>query len=174
MRALPLIAALVFAGFFGWIAALPWLGAAPPAPPPAPTPAPETAPGTGQAPESAPGDAPRTDLSPFAERPLFSAVRRPPPPASPGLPVAPARPDLLFERYEVAGVVMLGDAAIALLRDADGRLIRLRAGETIATGPVGDGAGSADIVEITLDSLTFRHDGATVTTPVRRGGAKTE
>ncbi|WP_340107458.1 hypothetical protein [Pikeienuella sp. HZG-20] len=172
MRPGPLAAtllALSIAAGFSWIAARPWTQA-PGAPPP---PRPAAAPEAPDAPPPAPAAPPQaTDLSDFTRRPLFSAARRPPPPETPGIAVEAPAPDLLFGRYEIAGVVVLGESALALLRDSDGKLIRLRAGDRIPAG--GPGAGEARITEISLDSLTFTHQGATVTAPVRREGAKTE
>ncbi|QIE55272.1 hypothetical protein G5B40_07265 [Pikeienuella piscinae] len=171
MRMVAILTLFALTAGFGWIGAFPWLQRTPPAAPAAPSAALET-PAPAPTPEA---DAKPTNLAPFVARPLFSAARRPPPPPeAPGVAIEAPRPDLLFGRYEIAGVVMLGDSALALLRDADGGLIRLRAGDSIATGPAGHETGEADIVKITLDSLTFRHDGATVAAPVRREGSKTE
>ena len=72
--------------------------------------------------------------------------------------------DMLFGRYEIAGVVKLGDKAVAMLRDArDGTLLRIR---------VGDRVGDADVVDITLESLTFRNGGDTVVAPVKGTGTE--
>ena len=72
--------------------------------------------------------------------------------------------DMLFGRYEIAGVVKLGDKAVAMLRDArDGTLLRIR---------VGDRVGDADVVDITLESLTFRNGGDTVVAPVTGTGTE--
>ncbi len=110
------------------------------------------------------------DLSPFLARPLFSAARRPPPPEAPGVPIEDPNAGLLFGRWEIAGVVSAGSGAVALLRDRDGRLVRLRVGDRIATAE-GD---EAEATSVTLDALTFRRRGATVAAPVRREGTKTE
>ena len=98
-----------------------------------------------------------TDYSRLAERPLFSAARRPPPPEAPGTPLEDPNDHLLLGRYEVAGVVMLGDAAMAMLRDLDGRLIRVRAGDDVETR-----TGTAKVTEITLTALTFEEAGEKV------------
>jgi hypothetical protein len=72
--------------------------------------------------------------------------------------------NMLFGRYEIAGVVKLGDKAVAMLRDAtDGTLLRIR---------VGDRVGDADVVDITLESLTFRNGGDTVVAPVKGAGTE--
>ena len=157
-----LIAPLLFLGvaaLFGWIAALPWLAdqkaasAAGERPPPA-----------AMALPSVPDFAPPGDLAAFQERPLFSAARRPPPPEGPGEPIEDPMADMLFGRYEIAGVVKLGDKTVAMLRDArDGALLRIR---------VGDRVGDADVVDITLESLTFRHGGDTVVAPVKSTGTE--
>lgn len=154
-----LIAPLLFlcvAAAFGWIAALPWVsgqdGEARISV--APTPATMALPGV-------PEIFPAGNLSPFQNRPLFSAARRPPPPEAPGTPVEDPMADMLFGRYEVAGVVKLGEKTVAMLRDArDGTLLRIR---------VGDRVGDADVVDITLESLTFRKGGDTVVAPVKGG-----
>ncbi len=158
----PLLLLAVAAGF-AWIAAMPWLaapsriaainGGAVPVVAPLP---------------STPDATPAADLTPFQKRPLFSAARRPPPPEAPGEPVDDPMANMLFGRYEIAGVVKLGDKAVAMLRDArDGTLLRIR---------VGDRVGDADVVEITLESLTFRNGGDTVVAPVTgaAGGTGTE
>ena len=154
----PLLLILTVAGF-GWIAALPWLGVSAnvsqegevstPAPMALPTvPAPVTA----------------GEISAFQKRPLFSAARRPPPPEAPGEPIEDPMANMLFGRYEIAGVVKLGDKAVAMLRDAtDGTLLRIR---------VGDRVGDADVVDITLESLTFRKGGDTVVAPVKGAGTE--
>ncbi len=157
-----LIAPLLFlcAAFgFGWIAALPWLadlnGASDARQ--AATPAVMALP-------SVPDIAAPGDLSAFRDRPLFSAARRPPPPEAPGQPVEDPMADMLFGRYEVAGVVKLGEKTVAMLRDArDGTLLRIR---------VGDRVGDADVVDITLESLTFRSGGDTVVAPVKGTGTE--
>lgn len=169
MRALAALLCLAAALGFGALAAAPWLFdpalthvAQEPGGPP-------EAAGRPAAPAAA-ADPATVDLAPLAARPLFSAARRPPPPEAPGAPLEDPNADLLFRRYEVAGVVMLGDAALAMLRDVKrDRLIRLRAGDEVET----DG-GPAEVTAITLDRLTFRRGGATVVAPVRREGAKTE
>lgn len=164
MRTVAILICLLVAAGFAAIAALPWRdeGAAKPAPQAALSASAPEAPTLPSAEEP-------TDLSAFAARPLFSAARRPPPPEAPGVPIADPGAGLLFGRYTVAGVVMLGDKALAMLRDRDGRLIRLKTGDLAPTDN-----GDAEIVEITLESLTFLHDGATVVAPVKREGAKTE
>ncbi len=163
MRLLAPLLLLATAAGFAWIAALPWLlgpartvgTAGDPAPVVAPLP-------------STPDVVLATDLAPFQERPLFSAARRPPPPEAPGDLIEDPMADMLFGRFEISGVVKLGDKAIAMLRDArDGTLLRIR---------VGDQVGDADVVEITLESLTFRNGGDTVIAPVTgdAGGTGTE
>ncbi|MDG1210962.1 MAG: hypothetical protein P8Q48_17710 [Paracoccaceae bacterium] len=154
----PFLLMLTAAGF-GWIAALPWLGVSAnvsqegevstPAPMALPTvPAPATA----------------GEIGAFQKRPLFSAARRPPPPEAPGEPIEDPMANMLFGRYEIAGVVKLGDKAVAMLRDAtDGTLLRIR---------VGDRVGDADVVDITLESLTFRNGGDTVVAPVKGVGTE--
>lgn len=158
MRALASLFLLLVAVGFGALAALPFLAR------------PESAP---RAPANAAveEEAPRLDLpdlvlgdyAALAARPLFSAVRRPPPPEAPGVPVAaPETPDLLLGLYEIAGVIQLGDRTLAMLRDPDGRLIRIRAGERIKSAK-----GEAEVLEITLESLTFRDAGETVVARVQ-------
>ena len=89
---------------------------------------------------------------------------RPPPPEGPGEPIEDPMADMLFGRYEIAGVVKLGDKTVAMLRDArDGALLRIR---------VGDRVGDADVVDITLESLTFRNGGDTVVAPVTGTGTE--
>lgn len=150
---------LCVAAAFGWIAALPWLVDQGGDPAAAKTPAPAA-----MALPSVPETAPVGSLAPFQERPLFSAARRPPPPEAPGVPVEDPMADMLFGRYEIAGVVKLGDKTVAMLRDArDGALLRIR---------VGDRVGDADVVDITLESLTFRKGGDTVVAPVKGTPAK--
>ncbi|MFN3261743.1 MAG: hypothetical protein ACE37J_14400 [Pikeienuella sp.] len=158
-----LLLVLLGLGFAG-LAALPWLGARGAPPPPTAAEAAAAAPAAFAAPEEA-----TTDLSAFLARPLFSAARRPPPPEAPGLPLADPNAGLLFGAYEIAGVVVLGDSALAMLRDREGRLLRLRAGDSVETPE-----GAAELISVGLDGLTFRHLGATVVAPVRREGASTE
>ncbi len=150
-------------GFAG-LAALPWLGDQDPPPPPPDAEAEAAA----QA-AFAPPEEEATDLSAFLARPLFSAARRPPPPEAPGLPLEDPNEGLLFGAYEIAGVVVLGQSALAMLRDREGRLLRLRAGDSVETPD-----GAAELISVGLDGLTFRHLGATVVAPVRREGANTE
>ncbi len=158
-----LLLVLLGLGFAG-LSALPWLGDRGSPPPP---------PGAGAAAAASAAFAPpqeeATDLSPFLSRPLFSAARRPPPPEAPGLPLADPNEGLLFGAYEIAGVVVLGESALAMLRDREGRLLRLRAGDSVETPE-----GAAELISVGLDGLTFRHRGATVVAPVRREGASTE
>lgn len=158
-----LLLGLLGLGFVG-LAALPWLAdrGAPPPPPGA-----EAAASTPAA--FAPPEEEATDLSAFLARPLFSAARRSPPPEAPGLPLADPNEGLLFGAYEIAGVVVLGQSALAMLRDREGRLLRLRAGDSVETPD-----GAAELLSVGLDGLTFRHLGATVVAPVRREGASTE
>lgn len=145
---------LCVAAAFGWIAALPWLGDQGGGAKATKTPAPAA-----MALPSVPEREAAGDLSPFQTRPVFSAARRPPPPEAQGTPVEDPMADMLFGRYEVAGVVKLGDKTVAMLRDArDGALLRIR---------VGDRVGDADVVDITLESLTFRQGGDTVVAPVK-------
>lgn len=156
MRLLALVSLIAAAAGFAALAVLPWLGR--PGPAPAPAPAPVAA---AEAP-APPGPPARSDLSPFTERPLFSAARRPPPPEAPGAPVEDPMADYLFNRYQIAGVVKLGDEAVAMLRDMrDGGLLRIRAGDRLD---------EADVVEITLETLTFRQGAATVVAPVEAEG----
>lgn len=108
-------------------------------------------------------------LSTFTERPPFSAARRPPPPEAPGTPLIDPTADLLFGEYEISGVVMLGNRAMAMLRDQGGKLTRLRVGDQIETR-----SGVAEVTAITLNGLTFRRGADTFTAEVRREGAKTE
>lgn len=159
MRLIAPFVILCAAAVFAWIAASPWLIA------PSPEAATDTAPApTALALPTVPEAAAQGDLTPFQQRPLFSAARRPPPPEAPGEPVEDPMADMLFGRYEIAGVVKLGDKAVAMLRDArDGTLLRIR---------VGDQVGDADVVDITLESLTFRSGGDTVVAPVK--GTETE
>lgn len=150
---------LCVAAAFGWIAALPWLGDQGDDPATAQKPAPAA-----MALPSVPKTTPVGSLAPFQDRPLFSAARRPPPPEAPGQLVEDPMADMLFGRYEVAGVVKLGEKTVAMLRDArDGTLLRIR---------VGDRVGDADVVDITLESLTFRQGGDTVVAPVKGTPAK--
>lgn len=157
-----LIAPFLFlcaAALFGWIAALPWVS-----PQTVATDVSQTTTPAAMALPSVPEAATAGDLAPFRKRPIFSAARRPPPPEAPGEPVVDPMADMLFGRYEVAGVVKLGDKTVAMLRDArDGTLLRIR---------VGDRVGDADVVDITLESLTFRSGGDTVVAPVKGTGAK--
>lgn len=157
-----LIAPLLFlcvAMVFSWIAAQPWLskqgGASEIGLAPMPA---------AMALPSVPKGVAAGDLSSFRDRPIFSAARRPPPPEAPGEPVEDPMADMLFGRYEIAGVVKLGDKTVAMLRDArDGTLLRIR---------VGDRVGDADVVDITLESLTFRNGGDTVVAPVKGTGTE--
>ena len=149
MRLLAPLLLLLAAVGFGWLAAQPWTDVRRALPP-----------SLGADPESiefpaAPEPARAAlPLSAFTERPLFSAARRPPPSEDPGLVVEATDSDLLFGAYEVAGVVKLGDRMMAMLRDTrDGRLIRLRPGDRL---------GDAEVLEITLDSLTFKDGDGTV------------
>ena len=159
MRLIAPLLLLCAAAGFAWIAASPWLGGV----------SGTSGPGAISAPAamafpSVPERSPPGDLAPFLERPLFSAARRPPPPEAPGEPVEDPMADMLFGRYEIAGVVKLGDKAVAMLRDArDGTLLRIR---------VGDRVGDADVVDITLESLTFRNGGDTVVAPVTVTGTE--
>lgn len=159
MRLIAPVLFLCVAAAFGWIAALPWLADRDDALETGQTPTPAVM-ALPSVPEAvAPGD-----LSPFQNRPLFSAARRPPPPEAPGQPVEDPMADMLFGRYEIAGVVKLGDKTVAMLRDArDGTLVRIR---------VGDRVDGADVVDITLESLTFRNGGDTVVAPVKGTGVK--
>ena len=61
---------------------------------------------------------------------------------------------------------MLGDRAMAMLRDEAGRLIRIRAGDRLPTR-----AGEADVLEITLTALTFMEAGEKVVRKVESGGS---
>lgn len=168
MRALSLALSLAAVVGFGWIALLPWMTES--AQPPDLS---RDLPTGAATPPSFAEDEPRpTDLTSFTARPLFSAARRPPPPEAPGIAIEEPESDLLFGRYEVAGAIVLGERAIALLRDADGALLRLGVGEGVPTGKSGDGR--AVVKEITLDSLTFEHEGATVTAPVGKEEKETE
>ena len=154
----PLFLILAAVGF-AWIAASPWLLATTEAQATADAPSPAA-----MALPSVPAPAEQGDLSAFRDRPLFSAARRPPPPEAPGAPVEDPMAEMLFGRYEVAGVVKLGDKAVAMLRDArDGALLRIRVGDRVA---------DADVVDITLESLTFRKGGDTVVAPVKGAGTE--
>lgn len=157
-----MIAPLLFfclATTFGWIAASPWLAAKSEK-----AASNEVASPAAMALPSVPESDRPGDLAAFLERPLFSAARRPPPPEAPGEPIEDPMADMLFGRYEVAGVVKLGDKAVAMLRDArDGTLLRIRVGDTV---------GDADVVDITLESLTFQSGGDTVVAPVKGSGPK--
>lgn len=154
----PLIFFLTAAGF-GWIALSPWLTSATSNAAPVAAPAPAA-----MALPKVPTPSEPIDLTAFTDRPLFSAARRPPPPEAPGAPVEDPMADMLFGRYEVAGVVKLGDKAVAMLRDGrDGTLLRIR---------VGDRVGDADVVDITLESLTFQSGGDTVVAPVKGAGSE--
>jgi len=78
----------------------------------------------------------------------------------------PVRDDLILGKYEIAGVVKLGESALAMLRDeGTGQLHRIRAGDRLE---------DADVVEITLDSLTFFRAGVTLTFKVKTAGEGTE
>ena len=164
MRALYFLLAFAVAASFAALAVLPWTQAPADA-------APE------RTVEGSAKPAPQFDLPAFAatdhgailERPLFSAARRPPPPEEAGLPVLDPNADKLFGRYEIVGVVKLGAATVAMLRDEAGALLRIRAGERVKTRN-----GEADVLEITLESLTFQEAGDTVVAPVRKEGAETE
>ncbi len=164
MRALFAFLLLAAAAGFVWLGAQPWLAA------PLPVETARPAPAATEAPAGlALRDAPPTDLSRIAERPLFSAVRRPPPPEAPGAPIEAEDPNLLFGAYEIAGVVVLGDAAMAMLRDDAGRLLRLRAGDSLPTP-----RGESEVVKITLTSLTFRRAGEMGVANVRGQGSGAE
>lgn len=159
MRLIAPLLLLSVAAAFLWLAASPWLCGATKDASAALTPAPAA-----MALPPVPAPASPGDLTAFQERPLFSAARRPPPPEAPGDPVEDPMAAMLFGRYEIAGVVKLGDKAVAMLRDArDGALLRIR---------VGDRVGDADVVEITLESLTFRQGGDTVVAPVMGTGTE--
>ncbi|MEM7525333.1 MAG: hypothetical protein AAF360_16595, partial [Pseudomonadota bacterium] len=164
MRALALLTCLGLIIALGWLGVRPWLAA----PDVLAAPKPGSAVVEPVAGFRAPEDT-ETDYGPFLDRPLFSAARRPPPPVATGVPVAEPANDLLLGRYEVAGVLMLGAGPVAMLRDEDGRLIRIRVGDRIAAK-----RGEADVIEITLDALTFRRGDDTVSAPVRQEGTKTE
>lgn len=152
MRAVLALWLLALGGAALWLAVR-----APLAPPPPAAPGPESGAATAQAAPFSPAAPPAANLSALRERPLFSAARRPPPPAP--APVAPAPSGLLFDRYTVAGVVVTDGAAVAMLRDAQGgALLRLRVGQRL---------GAAELVAIDLARLTFRVGAATVVAPVR-------
>ncbi len=161
MRLIAPLALLMLAALFGWLAAAPLL---------APVATTETLAAVTE-PDAAPLPPLPTrpqpvSLTPFTDRPLFSAARRPPPPKEPGEPIEDPMANMLFGRYEIAGVVQLGDKAVAMLRDMrDGTLLRIREGDRV---------GDADVVEITLESLTFSDGGATVVAPVAGTGAEDE
>jgi hypothetical protein len=164
MRALVTCSLLLVTAGFGGLAALPYLGRtaesdaiAPPTP------------GNESAMILRLSEPQPTDFAPITERPLFTDVRRPPPPEAPGVPLANPDDDLLFGIYEITGVVLLGDSAIAMLRSKDGRLIRIRAGDIVETDE-----GEAELKSITLNALTFRRGADTVTAPVEREGARRE
>ncbi|MEL6795140.1 MAG: hypothetical protein AAFP78_16905, partial [Pseudomonadota bacterium] len=161
MRFIPPLALLLIAAVFAWLGASAITAPDEAASAPTRAPAPEAA-----SPVALTLAQPaRTDFAEVAARPLFSAVRRPPPPEAPGAPLADPNPHLLFGRYEIAGVVMLGEAAMAMLRDETGRLIRVRAGDTVETR-----SGAADVIEITMSALTFEEGGERVVAEV--GGAE--
>jgi len=147
---------------FGALAALPWITRTPSAAV-SPVVADEQ---TESAPLTFPMP-PATDFTTFTDRPLFAAVRRPPPPEAPGLPLSDPDADLLFGAYEITGVVMLGDNAVAMLRSKDGQLIRIRAGDEIETTE-----GIAVLTKITLNTLTFQRGADTVAASVEREGAQ--
>lgn len=67
----------------------------------------------------------------FAEtqrRPLFVATRRPPPVAASPAPAPPPS----FDRGRIAGVVVIGDTKVALIRDPrSGKVQRVGEGETV-------------------------------------------
>ena len=162
IRAVAALALLLLAGALVWLGAAPWLGDRRAL----------TAAEAG-APEAPPelrldiiAAAAPADYQALAKRPLFSAVRRPPPPETPGAPLADPRDDLLLGRYEIAGVVMLGDGAMAMLRDEDGRLIRIRAGDKLPTR-----RGEAEVVAISMTALTFREGGEKVVASVGAAGS---
>ncbi|MEL7462566.1 MAG: hypothetical protein AAFN79_00765 [Pseudomonadota bacterium] len=162
MRALLALLLLLVAAGFGWLGASALTGPTPDA-----AAARVVQPREGGAPLAlsfAPPAA--TDYAEIAGRPLFSAVRRPPPPEAPGTPLEDPNDHLLFGRYEIAGVVMLGDAAMAMLRDETGRLIRVRAGDSVATR-----SGEADVIEITMSALTFEEGGERVVAEVEGNDA---
>lgn len=165
MPAVSTALALLAAAGFALLALPPWLAPEPPPAPAAPPAATVEEPGAGLGDEPPP-----TDLSPFRNRPLFSVARRPPPPEAPGVKLEDPNAHLLFGRWEIAGVVEGRGGAVALLRDADGRLLRLRAGDRIPTAE-GD---EAEALSVALEALTFRRRGATVAAPVRREGAGDE
>jgi len=155
---------LLIAAGFGAIAAMPWLhqpgnaGAIPKSDVEVQEPLP-----------GLPIDAASTDFTAVTERPQFVAVRRPPPPEAPGVPLVDPDADLLFGEYKITGVVMLGDSAIVMLRMKDGHLIRVRTGDTLATDD-----GDAVLTAITLNALTFSQGADTPTVPVEREGTQSE
>ncbi|MEM8754979.1 MAG: hypothetical protein AAGF90_18600 [Pseudomonadota bacterium] len=157
MRAFVLAASAAASLAFLALAASPWLDGTPAAPPPrAATPAADPAL------VFAPPDERRTDFAALIERPLFSAVRRPPPPEAPGTPIVDPGAGLVLGLYEIAGVVMGAGGPVAMLRDEAGRMIRVRVGDRIEAR-----RGEAEVSAITLDALTFRRGGDTVVAPVR-------
>lgn len=164
MRAVLALALLVAAAGFAWLGLRPWTETAAPAPTTTPAAATETA-----AVRLALRDPAPVDLSRVATRPLFSAARRPPPPEAPGEPLAPEDPRLLFGVYEIAGVVTLGQSAMVMLRDEAGRLLRLRPGDRLPTP-----GGEAEVLEITLSTLTFSRAGEKVVADVEREGSGVE
>lgn len=147
---------------FGMLATMPWINAI------AYVPQPAAVKTSSKEPVSLNFTATRsTDFTAVTQRPLFAAVRRPPPPEAPGLPIEDPDADLLFGAYEITGVVMLGDSAIAMLRDKNGQLIRIRAGDEIVTDE-----GAAVLTKITLNTLTFERGSDTVAASVKREGAQ--
>lgn len=157
MRALAALVLLALTAGALALAALPWLAESPAA---APAPRQVAEP---PALPAAPKPTEATEFAPLAERPLFSAARRPPPPEAPGEPIEDPMAQFLFSRYQIAGVVLMGEKTIAMLRDMrDGGLIRIRAGDRID---------EAEVVDITLEALTFRQGDATVVAPISGGAA---
>ncbi len=164
MRAVFILTCVLIAIGFGALAALPWLHQ-----PDAAAPVREAVADTAAPLPGLPQDPVPTDLAAITERPLFTAVRRPPPPEAPGVPVVDPDAALLFGAYEITGVVMLGDNAIAMLRTKDGRLIRVRAGDNLPTDE-----GDVTLTAITLNALTFGQGADTLTVPVKREGTTSE
>ena len=94
---------LCVAGAFIWIAVSPWIGKTddPTARATAPAPAAMALP-------ALPDAQPARDLTPFLDRPLFSAARRPPPPEAPGEPIEdPMADEILKGRFNEGCVIRI-------------------------------------------------------------------